>query len=115
MRVVFPRGFGAAGLAATLAIAASAPGAEGGQQFTVVMNNMNFGQMPAQLHVGDAIVWSNQDTVQHSATARDGSFDIRLQPGQKGRTVLKKTGKIAVDCLYHPTMRTVLNVLPATK
>ena len=84
-------------------------------QFTVTMNNMNFGRMPAEVHVGDAIIWDNQDTVQHSVTARDGSFDLRLLPGKKGRTVLKKSGKLAIDCLYHPTMRTSLNVLPATK
>lgn len=115
MRVFSLKGVAAAAIVAALALATSAPGAEGGHQFTIVMNNMNFGQMPAQVHVGDTIIWSNQDTVQHSATARDGSFDIRLQPGQKGRTVLKKAGKIAVDCLYHPTMRTTLNVLAASK
>jgi len=115
MRTFSLNSVGTAAVVAALALATSASGAESGQQFTVVMNNMNFGQMPGQVHIGDTIIWSNQDTVQHSATARDGSFDIRLQPGQKGRTVLKKAGKIAVDCLYHPTMRTTLNVLPAPK
>ena len=115
MRVFSRTAVEAVAMAAALALTASAQGAENGKQFTVLMNNMNFGQMPGQVHIGDTIIWSNQDTVQHSATARDGSFDIRLQPGQKGRTVLKKAGKIAVDCLYHPTMRTTLNVLPAAK
>jgi plastocyanin len=113
MRVAVVRGIEAVAAAAALMLAASTPAAQGGQQFTVVMNNMTFSSVPATAHVGDTIIWSNQDTVQHSATARDGSFDIRLQPGQKGRTILKKAGKLFVDCLYHPTMRTTLNVLPA--
>ena len=105
--------FAAAALLPLAGVDAQAAGAA--HQFTVVLNNMSFGRMPSEVHVGDAIVWSNEDTVEHSITARDGSFDLRLQPGKKGRVVLKKAGKLAIDCLIHPTMRTSLNVLPAAK
>ena len=80
------------------------------REFVVVMDNMNFGRLPADAKVGDVIVWDNRDTVQHSATARDGSFDVRLQPGKKGRTVLRKAGSIALYCIYHPMMRGTLRV-----
>ena len=80
------------------------------REFTVVMDNMVFGKMPRDAKVGDVIVWDNQDTVQHTATARDGSFDVRLQPGKKARTVLKKAGSLAVWCIYHPMMRATLKV-----
>lgn len=80
------------------------------RQFTVVMDAMNFGSMPKDARVGDVIIWDNRDTVQHTATARDGSFDVRLQPGQKGRTVLRKAGNLPIYCIYHPMMRTTMNV-----
>jgi len=80
------------------------------REFVVVMDNMNFGRLPAGAKVGDVIVWDNRDTVQHSATARDGSFDVRLQPGKKGRTVLRKAGSLAIYCIYHPMMRATLRV-----
>ena len=100
-------------LAASFACLASAApsGAQNAQrEFVVVMDNMNFGRLPAGAKVGDVIIWDNRDTVQHTATARDGTFDVRLQPGKKGRTVLRKAGSLAIYCIYHPMMRATLRV-----
>ena len=80
------------------------------REIVVVMDNMNFGSLPKDAKVGDVIVWDNRDTVLHTATARDGSFDVRLQPGKRGRTVLSRAGNIAIYCIYHPMMRTTLKV-----
>ena len=80
------------------------------REIVVVMDNMNFGRLPTGAKVGDVIIWDNRDTVQHTATARDGSFDVRLQPGKKGRTVLRKAGNLAIWCIYHPMMRGTLRV-----
>ena len=80
------------------------------REIVVVMDNMNFGTLPRDAKVGDVIIWDNRDTVQHTATARDGSFDVRLQPGKKGRTVLRSAGNIAIYCIYHPMMRATLKV-----
>ena len=82
-------------------------------EYQVTMDNMNFGAMPKNAKVGDTIVWINHDTVQHSATAKDGSFDVRLLPGKQARTALTKAGQIAVTCIYHSTMRATLKVAPA--
>jgi plastocyanin len=80
------------------------------REIVVVMDNMNFGRLPTDAKIGDVIIWDNRDTVQHTATARDGSFDVRLQPGKKGRTVLRKAGSLAIYCIYHPMMRATLSV-----
>jgi len=98
-------------VAAMLAMPASAQEASGGREFTVTMDNMVFGRVPADAKVGDTIIWVNNDTVQHTATARDNSFDVRLQPGKRARTVLSKAGNVAVYCIYHPMMRTTLKVV----
>lgn len=95
-----------AGLALGLPTAAQAAPHE----FTVTINNMSYGKLPADAKVGDTIIWANQDTVEHSVTAKDGSFDFRLLPGKRGRTVLKKAGTLAIYCVMHPTMRATLKV-----
>lgn len=93
-----------------LALSLPAGAQTGPREFTVTMDNMVFGRMPTGAKVGDVIIWVNNDTVQHTATARDGSFDVRLQPGKRGRTVLGKAGNLAIYCIYHPMMRTTLRV-----
>jgi plastocyanin len=78
--------------------------------FTVTLEQMKFGAMPANAHVGDRIVWDNKDVVKHTATARDGSFDVDL-PAQSQKTLtLRKAGTVQVYCRYHPTMKAVLKV-----
>ena len=103
-------GFGLAAGAACLAFAIPSGAQPAPREIVVVMDNMNFGTLPRDAKVGDVIVWDNRDTVQHTATARDGSFDVRLQPGKKGRTVLRNAGDLAIYCIYHPMMRATLKV-----
>jgi plastocyanin len=100
--------FVAAGVWALLfgAPAAAAPS----HTYTVVIEKMKFGPLPAQLHKGDTIVWVNRDFLRHSATATDHSFDVDLMPNKMGKMVLTKTGNIAFTCRYHPGMRGVLQV-----
>lgn len=81
-----------------------------GKDYTVVMSNMDYGATPSGLKVGDTITWVNHDTVIHSVTARDHSFDLRLNPGQSGKLTLMQAGKIPFYCLFHPTMRGTLTV-----
>ena len=70
----------------------------------VRMAKMVFGPAPTGVRVGDIIEWVNADVVQHTATARDGSFDVNLKPGSKARTVLKSPGVVAYYCRYHSGM-----------
>lgn len=74
------------------------------------MDKMKFGPVPAKVKVGDTILWVNKDMFRHTATAKNGAFNIDLQPGAKGKTVIRKTGEIAFICKYHPGMRGVLKV-----
>jgi plastocyanin len=70
----------------------------------VTIDKVAFGDMPSDARVGDRVEWSNKDFVAHTATARDGSFDVDLMPGKSGLTVLKHSGKVVFYCRYHPTM-----------
>ena len=79
-------------------------------QYTIVLQQMKFGPVPATLHPGDIIVWRNDDILRHSATARDKSFDLRLAPGKKGTMTASKPGSFPFYCIYHATMRGVLKI-----
>lgn len=95
-----PRLMLAAALLPLLAMAAPADAA----QYTVVVSQMKFGPLPKNLQVGDVIVWDNQDLVDHTATARNDSFDVLLPAGKKATQTLEKAGNFAFYCKYHPGM-----------
>ena len=86
------------------------PAAAAAHNYTVIIDKMKFGALPAGLHVGDSITWVNHDFIRHTATATDHSFDTDLPPGAKTTVTLKKAGAIAFSCRYHPGMRGVLQV-----
>jgi len=69
---------------------------------------------PAEVtsHIGDAIEWVNDDFVAHTATARDGRWDVKLPPHASGRTVVRSAGSVEYYCRYHPNMKAVITVEP---
>jgi plastocyanin len=76
--------------------------------FQVRIDKMAFGRTPADARVGDLIDWVNADFLRHTATAADRSFDLDLAPGAHARLILRKPGKVAFRCRYHPSMTGVL-------
>ena len=75
----------------------------------IVIDKMQYGPMPTGVRAGDIIEWVNKDILEHSATARDGSFDVDLKPGASMRR--KATaGSVAFFCKFHPTMTATLVV-----
>lgn len=62
--------------------------------------------MPSQVtaHVGDTIEWVNADFIAHSATARDGAWDVVIQPSMTESVVLKTDGTVDYYCKFHPNM-----------
>lgn len=97
---------GAMGLTLTgSALSAGAP-----TEHVITMANMSFGTIPTGVKVGDTIVWVNRDTVLHTATARDKSFDLRISQGHSARMTVQKAGTIPFYCIFHSTMRGTLVV-----
>ena len=97
-------------LAALAGAAASAAAPPSRPAPTIAMAGMHFGPAPAGLRAGDMILFVNRDIVAHTATARDHSFDVVVQPHQSGRVTLRHGGAIAFYCRFHPTMQGVLQV-----
>lgn len=76
-----------------------------GRTYQVKMSMLAFTDVPATARVGDTIEWVNADIFRHTATAKDGSFDVDLAPNATGRTVLSKAGVLDIYCRYHPDMK----------
>ena len=81
-------------------------------EYTVSIQKMKFGPAPDNLHVGDVIVWRNDDILRHTATARDKSFDVDLPPHSQKQITLTKAGTFAFYCKFHPGMTGTLAVAP---
>ena len=95
---------------AALLLTTSMSAAAAARTYTMVIDKMKFGPLPAGLRKGDAILWVNRDFLRHTATAADHSFDVDLPAGAKGKTVLTHSGAIPFTCRFHPGMRGVLEV-----
>jgi|SRR5215472_5287744 len=70
----------------------------------VTIDQIAFVERSVTAHVGDTIEWTNKDVVDHSATAKNGKFDVEIKAGRKARVVLKSEGVVEYYCQYHPNM-----------
>lgn len=95
-------GVAALAAAALLVTGAAAPAKAGVRIITI--SGLAFAPPPEGLKVGDTVMWVNLDLFEHTATARNGAFDVDLKPGAKVRTVLKQAGTIDYYCRFHPGM-----------
>jgi plastocyanin len=62
--------------------------------------------------VGDTIEWINKDVLAHTATAKNGDWDVMIGPNKTGQVVLKKAGDVDYYCKFHPNMTGRLKVAP---
>lgn len=59
-----------------------------------------------EVSVGDTVTWTNGDTVVHTVTATDESFDSGLlQPGESWSHTFDEPGDVEYFCTPHPWMR----------
>lgn len=67
---------------------------------------------PAQVsaQVGDTIEWINSDFIAHTATARNGAWDVMIPPHASKSIVLKASGTVDYYCRFHPNMTGRINV-----
>lgn len=79
----------------------------------VTIQGMAFSPASLTVKVGDKVTWTNQDSVGHSATADDNSFDTGvLANGQSGSTTFGKAGTYTYHCSVHPGMKATIVVTP---
>ncbi|MGY8662775.1 cupredoxin domain-containing protein [Bradyrhizobium sp. UFLA05-109] len=81
---------------------------------TVQISMENLEILPADVSakVGDTIEWVNKDVLAHTATARNGDFDVNLPAKKSATFVVKKAGTVEYYCRYHPNMKATLEIAP---
>ena len=78
----------------------------------ISIENLVFAPAEATAKVGDTIEWINNDVFAHTATARNGDFDVTIPPKKTVTLVLKKGGAVDYYCRFHPNMKAVLTIAP---
>lgn len=77
-----------------------------GQTHTI--NIQNFAFSPAELTIkkGDTVKWTNLDSVAHTATSDNGTFDSGLlSQNQSWSKTFNETGTFEYHCTPHPYMK----------
>ena len=78
----------------------------------IVMDNLVVSPAEATARVGDTVEWINKDVFAHTATARNGDFDVAMPPKKTVILVLKKAGTVEIYCRFHPHMKATLTIAP---
>ena len=78
----------------------------------ITMENLEISPAETSAKVGDTIEWINKDIFAHTATARNGDWDVTMPPKKTVALVLKKAGTIDYYCRFHPNMKATLTVGP---
>src|SRR5256885_6116746 len=94
--------------ALTLAMPVSA----GAATIQITMENLVISPAEASAKIGDTIEWINKDIFAHTATARNGDWDVTMPPKKTVTSVLKKAGTVEYYCRFHPNMKATLVIAP---
>lgn len=73
----------------------------------------NFAYQPANVTTGtgSTIVWTNRDTVAHTVTADDGSFDSgSIASGDTFEQRFDKSKSYSYTCSFHPQMKGIITI-----
>jgi plastocyanin len=76
----------------------------------ISMENLEISPAEVSVKVGDSVEWTNKDELAHTATARNGDFDVNLPPKTSATFVVKKAGTVDYYCRYHPNMTATLKI-----
>ena len=85
-------------------LATSVVAANAAQTINVGIKGLKFTPAQVTAHVGDTVVWTNQDPMPHTSTARTGEWDLSVPPGQSASFVAAKAGTFAYFCRIHASM-----------
>jgi plastocyanin len=78
----------------------------------ITMENLVISPAEASAQVGDTIEWINKDIFAHTATARNGDWDLTMPPKKTVTSVLNKAGTVEYYCRFHPNMKATLVIAP---
>ena len=72
----------------------------------VIVRGYAYTPQTVTIKVGDSVTWANQDAIDHTATADDGSWDTGLISNGKSKSItFDKVGEFDYHCTPHPYMK----------
>jgi plastocyanin len=90
----------------------SAPSGEAAKSEKVEIVEFTYEPDPVVVQAGGKVIWQNEDTAPHTATADDGSFDTgTIEKGKLGSVTFKEPGTFTYICEIHPTMHGSVEVV----
>ncbi|HEX3609990.1 MAG TPA: plastocyanin/azurin family copper-binding protein [Solirubrobacterales bacterium] len=91
---------------------AGKPGGEAARAEKVRVVDFFYDPDPVTVQVGGKVIWQNEDTIPHTATAEDGSFDTgTIEPGKLKSETFKQAGTYRYVCEIHPRMSGTVEVV----
>ncbi|MBV8363301.1 MAG: cupredoxin family copper-binding protein [Candidatus Eremiobacteraeota bacterium] len=101
-------------IAAVLAIAVAQSGSTAPETSVVHIASFAFKPQALVVHPGDTVTFINDDSVAHTVTAEDKSFDSgNLDQNAKFSKTFDKAGTFKYICTYHPMMKGTIVVKAA--
>jgi plastocyanin len=102
----------AAGEPATGTESEPAPSGEAAKAEKVRIVEFTYQPDPVVVQVNGKVIWQNEDTAPHTATADDGSFDTgTIERGKLKSETFKEAGTFPYFCQIHPTMHGTVEVV----
>ena len=80
----------------------------------VRIENFAYSPEPVRVQEGGKVIWQNEDSTPHTATADDGSFNSGpIEEGKISSETFKEAGTFTYHCEIHPSMHGTIEVIPA--
>ena len=78
---------------------------------TITIKNSKYTPASLTIHVGDTIIWKNDDDKDHTVIADDKSFKSEnISSGDNYTIAFKKAGTFKYGCKYHPREKGTITV-----
>lgn len=91
---------------------APAPSGDAVRSVKVEIEDFVYYPDPVTIEEGGKVIWQNEDSAPHTATAEDGSFDTgTLEEGKLKSETFKEVGTYAYICSIHPEMQGTVEVV----
>jgi plastocyanin len=89
-----------------------APSGEAQKSEKVQIVEFSYEPDPVVVQAGGKVIWQNEDTAPHTATADDGSFDTgTIEKGKLGSATFQEPGTFTYHCEIHLTMHGTVEVV----
>jgi plastocyanin len=84
----------------------------GGDDESVTITRSGFHPQELVVPPGTTVIWTNEDSISHTATADDGSWDAgTFGPGQSDGATFSDEGEYPYHCAFHPGMTGTITVV----